>query len=257
MKDGLSRIWNFEPEEVTKLVGESESLRDLAKKLGYQVSGSGYTEPIKRYCKIHNIDLLPVIQRGKLTTTRYQGHGRKYSNDEIFIKNSPVSRGLARKRVISDNLIEYKCSVCGQEPFWNGKPLTLNLDHINGDPTDNRLDNLRFICLHCDSQQDTYCGKNIKTVVHAKKKYYCQKCGKEVKRGRTLCNDCSKVRKIPKLSKDDLLKLLIEYDGNKTLIGRKLGITDNAVRKRLRTAGLPYKYQDIKSLLEEIKASGL
>lgn len=44
---------------------------------------------------------------------------------------------------------------------WNNKELKLDLDHINGDPTDNRLDNLRFLCPNCHSQTNTYKGKNI------------------------------------------------------------------------------------------------
>ena len=61
-----------------------------------------------------------------------------------------------KKRIIDNNLLEYKCECCGLEPFWNGKPLLMVLDHINGKNNDNRLENLRFVCSNCDSQLDTY-----------------------------------------------------------------------------------------------------
>lgn len=53
------------------------------------------------------------------------------------------------------------CSECGLDPIWNGKPLTLQVDHINGDNTDNRPENLRFLCPNCHTQTPTYAGRNI------------------------------------------------------------------------------------------------
>lgn len=84
----------------------------------------------------------------------------KYSFEEVFIENSPQDRSLIRKRVINDKLLEYKCACCGMEPVWQGKPLPLVLDHINGVNNDNRLENLRFVCSNCDSQLPTYKSKN-------------------------------------------------------------------------------------------------
>lgn len=53
-----------------------------------------------------------------------------------------------------------KCAICGMSQEWNGKPLTFILDHIDGDATNNRRENLRCICPNCDSQLDTYKSKN-------------------------------------------------------------------------------------------------
>ena len=96
-----------------------------------------------------------------MTHCSNDGHGfkRTFNNDDIFCKNSKY-KGRIRPRVLKDKLIPYKCAICGNEGEWNNKPLTLTLDHINGDNSDNRLENLRFICPNCDSQQDTYAGKN-------------------------------------------------------------------------------------------------
>lgn len=62
------------------------------------------------------------------------------------------------------NITPYKCSVCGLEPFWNGSPLVLTLDHKNGKNKDNRYENLRWICPNCDRQSDTYGMKNKKNL---------------------------------------------------------------------------------------------
>lgn len=53
-----------------------------------------------------------------------------------------------------------ECEWCGLGPEWNGKPIVLELDHVNGNPRDNRLENLRILCPNCHSQTDTHCGKN-------------------------------------------------------------------------------------------------
>lgn len=70
------------------------------------------------------------------------------------------SRAGIRKRIIDDNLIEYKCQECGLKDSWNNKMLVLHLDHINGISNDHRLENLRWLCPNCHSQTDTYTGKN-------------------------------------------------------------------------------------------------
>lgn len=53
--------------------------------------------------------------------------------------------------------IDESCRKCGQDPVWWEQKLNLQIDHINGDPLDNRIDNLRFLCPNCHSQTDNYC----------------------------------------------------------------------------------------------------
>lgn len=53
-----------------------------------------------------------------------------------------------------------KCEICGQPPTWNGQPLSLELDHIDGDLDHNTRDNLRVVCPHCHTQTAHYGSKN-------------------------------------------------------------------------------------------------
>lgn len=86
----------------------------------------------------------------------------KFPNTIIFTENSKYPRHSLKARILNDNLIVYVCGICGLGPIWNGKPMPLILDHINGINNDNRLENLRFVCSNCDSQLDTYKSKNRK-----------------------------------------------------------------------------------------------
>lgn len=65
------------------------------------------------------------------------------------------------KEKLLKNGMKYECIQCGITE-WNGKKLSLHVDHINGNNRDNRIINLRFLCPNCHSLTNTYCGKNNK-----------------------------------------------------------------------------------------------
>jgi 5-methylcytosine-specific restriction endonuclease McrA len=83
-------------------------------------------------------------------------------NSKIFTKDSYYSNELVKNRIVKDNLLKYCCVKCGIDS-WQGETIVLDLDHINGDNTDNRLENLRYLCPNCHSQTDTYKGRNKNT----------------------------------------------------------------------------------------------
>ena len=94
-----------------------------------------------------------VIKTGRLNNVR---------KEDILKENCKHQRTVLRRYVIKNNLIPYKCAICGCTE-WQGKTLSLELDHINGINNDNRLENLRFLCPNCHSQTSTYGSRNQQT----------------------------------------------------------------------------------------------
>ena len=91
-----------------------------------------------------------VIKTNKLNNVK---------KEDILKENCNHQRIVLRRYVIKNNLIPYKCAICGCTE-WQGKTLSLELDHINGINNDNRLENLRFLCPNCHSQTSTYGSRN-------------------------------------------------------------------------------------------------
>lgn len=87
--------------------------------------------------------------------------------DEFFGEEprQKVSWHTLLKLIRRHGLLPQQCTECGISAKWNGKPMTMHIDHINGDRQDNRIENLRPLCPNCHSQTDTYCGKN-KSIAH-------------------------------------------------------------------------------------------
>lgn len=142
-------------ENLKQLVIESTTIAELMRKLGYTANRGNSFDGLKKYLIENNIDISHF--KGK-------SHGssktEKYSLEQILVENSTYSNMTRLKeRVLKANLLEYKCSECGISE-WNNKPLVLQLDHINGNNRDNRIENLRLLCPNCHSQTETFCGKN-------------------------------------------------------------------------------------------------
>lgn len=148
-----AKIDIFTDEEFKQIVAQSYSMIEVAKKLGY-TSHSGSNGTRIR----HRIDQLNLsTEHFNLSNRRPQ----KRSPENVFIENSTAAQKTLRSYYKKGEYTEYKCSICGLEPFWNGKELTLILDHINGKNHDDRLENLRWVCPNCNQQLDTTNGKNI------------------------------------------------------------------------------------------------
>lgn len=101
---------------------------------------------------------------GKDTTNKYycdnKCQGRHLQQiTENNIEHSGISTSVQAARRYLTNKHGHKCSICSITE-WQNRSIVFVIDHINGDPADNSIINLRLICPNCDSQTDTYKGKN-------------------------------------------------------------------------------------------------
>jgi Zn finger protein HypA/HybF involved in hydrogenase expression len=237
----------YTKEQFIEAVKINYSIRSTLLSLGLYGTGSNYTT-FHRNIKILNLDTSHFTGQSHLKGKTHDWN-KKLSLDEILVENSTyTSRDNIKKRLLKKNLLKYECSHCSISD-WNEKPLSLRLEHINGVNNDHRIENLCLLCPNCHSQTSTYAGRNKKpkspkhpkppkpkSIRKIKPKNHCTDCSKEISKVSVRCKPCAgKFREPTKISwptNEALLKMI--KDSNYTQVGRKLGVSDNAVRKRLR-----------------------
>lgn len=158
----MKKKHHYTVELISENVKKCNNIAELFRLLKFPLNGSLQFQ-VKKFIKENGIDIShftgPAWNRGKTTLDddRIFSSG---DSDRIFVTNSEFSKPYVRSLVLKKNLIKYSCSVCKNTGEWLSKKLKLQLDHINGISTDQRIENLRWLCPNCHSQTSTYCGKN-------------------------------------------------------------------------------------------------
>ncbi|CAN5734864.1 hypothetical protein BH18ACT2_BH18ACT2_01350 [soil metagenome] len=154
---GRNRRGGWTDHDLTQIVAESDSVAEVARRLGYMPTGGAH-----RFLKSHTNRL--GLDRSHFTGQHW-AKGRSFPGrrirplSEILVVGSTyLGNGLLRKRLIAEGLKPPHCEVCGAST-WRGERLPLELDHNNGDHTDNRLENLRILCPNCHAVTETWCNK--------------------------------------------------------------------------------------------------
>jgi hypothetical protein len=153
---------------------------------------------------------------------------------EILVPNSSAQTNRVKHRLFREGVLKKLCAECGLGPEWNGNPLTLQLDHINGDSRDHRLENLRVVCPNCHSQTLTYAGRNKTPPTQN----YCG-CGKRILAGSKRCKSCSMTyRHGIEWPSDEYLQQLV-WQKPLWKIARDIGVKSVTVGNRCRKRGIP------------------
>lgn len=224
----------YTKEEFEEALAESESIADVIRYLNLNVNRQHYEE-VKYSATQWGLEL-PVWDQTK--STQWANLKNTISDDDWFQPGTRRTGKDSKKRLYRSGVKE-ECAECGLGPEWNGKPITLQLDHIDGDRFNNAKENLQILCPNCHAQTETFGNKG------ATKKYnYCQDCNGLIAKDSERCWACEAKNRTGKLKIDypplDVIVCMIQ-ESNMSKASEKIGCTDTALRKHLKRNGIDWK----------------
>jgi hypothetical protein len=151
------KLLKYTENQLKDAVKNSVSNRQVLQRLNIIAAGGNY-HTLKKAIKFFNID-----------ASHFTGQnlsGRKLPNrrkplEQYLVEGSEIQSNKLKKYLLEEKIFSPICNSCNLSN-WLTKPIALELDHINGNHSDNRLSNLRLLCPNCHAQTPTYRGKNIK-----------------------------------------------------------------------------------------------
>jgi hypothetical protein len=231
----------YSEQDAREAVASSLSSAEALRKLGLKPAGGNH-KLFRRY-----VDEVWRIPTEHFDPDRAQRSGLKQMRpvalEAVLVEGCHYSRDTLKRRLYESGIKARRCEMCGQGEQWRGKRMSLILDHINGVPDDNRLENLRIVCPNCAATLDTHCGRKNRLpdrrcahcgasfVAQRGKQRYCSRyCGMRHSQGRR--DPRPQTRKVDRPSYEQLLDDLTSMSF--LAVGRKYGVSDNAVRKWVR-----------------------
>jgi ribosomal protein S27AE len=233
-------VARFTDDELAAAVAASLSWADVLRALGYQPRGGNF-RTVRRHAA-----------RLRLSTEHFDpGRARRAALGrparplgEVLVERSSYARHSLKLRLFAAGLKEPRCEMCGQGELWRGARMALILDHINGVADDNRLENLRILCPNCNATLATHCGRKNRLPPEPRD---CKHCGEAFmpKHSRHWYCGPSCGQRAPcragtrpqtrRVERPPYEQLLAEIEATSwSAVGRRYGVSDNAVRKWVR-----------------------
>ncbi len=156
----MSRRRKWSQIQLKEAVQNSKSYAGVMKLLGLKPAGGNYDQ-LKKYVREYGFKTNHFTGRLWSKGLKLE-FNPKIELKDILVKNSTYQSFKLKNRLYLAKLKEPKCEECGWAKMSNDGRIPLELDHINGDHHDNRLENLRVLCPNCHSLQITHRGRNVK-----------------------------------------------------------------------------------------------
>lgn len=231
-------------EKVKKAVDNCESTRDALHYLGLRSAGGNY-DAFKKACSKFGLEQ-PIGLGAKVDQLRKLAEKNTIPLEQILVENSTyLNRAGIKQKLYKADLLKEECYKCGLGPIWNDKPITLQLEHINGVFNDNRIENLSILCPNCHSQTETFCGKRKAYGLKKEDNSYskpnnCLDCENAIPKTSIRCYKCEAKYRIKTNIYSQIdwppLEELIEEVKTTSYVAtaKRLGVSDNAVRKHIK-----------------------
>lgn len=149
---------NWTDVQIIEAVANNHSIAGVIRSLGLIPSGGNYAT-VKNKIKKLNLNISHFTGKGWNIGLKFKPNKAKPLS-EILVENSNYESSKLKRRLLKEGIKDYKCERC-KRTKWEGVSIPLELHHINGVRTDNRLSNLMFLCPNCHALTNNYRGKNI------------------------------------------------------------------------------------------------
>lgn len=146
-------------EEYREAIKNAKSIAEALRNLGIKDQGGNY-RIIKQAIKKYGIDTSHFLGKGWNVGLKFN-FGKKIETKDILVENSGFNTYHLKERLFKEGIKEKKCERC-KRTEWENEPIPLELHHINGDCTDNRIENLQVLCPNCHALTDNYRKKKNK-----------------------------------------------------------------------------------------------
>lgn len=234
--------YNCTDEQLINYINNSTSLANVLNLMRLDESGGNY-RTLKKRIKNLGIDISHFTGQ---SWKKNKIFGNKYPIEDYLCGIRQIKSNDLKYRLIKEGFFEHKCSKCNLKE-WMGKQIPVQLDHIDGNPENNNLDNLRILCPNCHAQTDTYCGKNIKS--YRKKIEKKCSCGNNCDFRSNRCKKCAAIYRnrltSKRPSKETLITNLIENNFNILKISRLYNVSDNSIRNWCTFYNISYHKNDL------------